>query len=286
MKIIDAHIHFSKIATFEKAARHNGVDYSLEGILAEGKRNQIVAGICMGLSETKEGAFPDKQAKTPMGHDLGALPPDFYYCAGINPHSLSPDAMTKLELALQGSDCAGIKIYAGYYHYMVTSVKYEPVYRLAMKYDLPVVIHSGDTYSDSGLLKYSHPLTIDQLAVRYPEMKIVIAHLGNPWLMDTAELLYKNKNVYADLSGLMVGDKSTITRFTAQELFLNMFRTALILADSYDKLIFGTDWPLIPIDAYIGFIQQIIPIEHHQAVFYDNALRVFERINARQRIEN
>jgi len=287
MNIIDAHIHFSKIAAFRKAAGQNGVDYSLNGLVTEGRRNRIVAGICMGLSETREGSFPDKQAETPMAYNLDALPVGFCYCAGINPHRLSPDALKKLELALQGKDCAGIKIYAGYYHYMVTSVKYEPVYRLALKYKLPVVIHSGDTYNENGLLKYSQPLTIDQLAVRYPEMKIVIAHLGNPWLMDTAELLYKNPNVYADLSGLLVGDKSTIGRFTAQELYLNMFRTALILADSYDKLLFGTDWPLIPIDAYIGFIQQIIPEKHHQAVFYYNALRVFERIeNSELRIEN
>lgn len=283
MKIIDAHIHYSRIDSFIKTSQLIGLDYSPNGLEYERTNNQITAGICMGLCETGQGCFPDKKAETPMAYDLGALPNNYYYCAGINPHCLSPDAMHNLELALQGKDCVGIKIYAGYYHYLVTSKRYEPVYRLALKYNLPVVFHSGDTYSERGLLKYSHPLAIDELAVKFPDMKIVVAHLGNPWLLDTAEILYKNKNVFADLSGLLVGDKALIARFTAQELYLNMFKTALILADSYQKLLFGTDWPLVPIDVYVDFIKQLIPAEHHQAVFYSNALKVFNKITG---IEN
>ncbi len=278
MNIIDAHMHYSRIASFLKTSQLIGLDYSQQGLMQEGRQNHIVAGICMGLTETSPGAFPDKQAETPMAYDLGQLPANYCYCAGINPHRLNAAALQSLELALQGKDCAGIKLYAGYYHYLVTSKKYDPVYRLALKYDLPVVIHSGDTYSERGLLKYSHPLAIDELAVKYPDLRIVIAHLGNPWLLDTAELLYKNKNVYADLSGLLVGDRALIARFTAQELYLNMFRTALILADSYDKLLFGTDWPLVPMDAYVDFIKLLIPAEHHQAVFYHNALKVFTNL--------
>lgn len=272
-------MHYSNIASFLTASEQNGVNYTKAGLEEERGNNNILAGICMGLCETKPGSFPDKQAATPMRFDMGELPANYYYCAGINPHNLDKEAITNLDVALQKSDCAGIKLYAGYYHYLVTSRKYEPVYQLAIKYDLPVVIHSGDTYSERGLLKYSHPLSIDELAVKHPELRIVIAHLGNPWLLETAEILYKNKNVYADLSGLLIGEKELFERFVAQDLYLNMFRTALILADRYDKLLFGTDWPLAHIDVYVNFIKKLIPEAHHQQVFYENATKVFTKLS-------
>ncbi len=278
MDIIDAHIHYSKISSFQSASEENDVDYSPKGWEDEAARNEVAGCVCMGLSETVTGGFPDKQAETPMAFDLGTAPANFCYCAGVNPHRMDEVAISNLELSLQSDLCAGIKIYAGYYHYLPQAKKYDPVYRLALKYDVPVVFHSGDTYSDRGLLKYSHPLSIDQLAYKYPKMKIVIAHLGNPWLLDTAEILYKNKNVYADLSGLLVGDGVLIGRFRSQELYLNMIKTALILADSYDKLLYGTDWPLVPMQDYIRFIKDIVPEEHHQAVFYDNAKKVYAKL--------
>jgi uncharacterized protein len=156
---------------------------------------------------------------------------------------------------------------------------YKKVYELAMKYDLPVVIHSGDTFSDRGLLRYSHPLYIDELAVRYPDLRIVICHLGNPWVMDAAEIVYKNKNVYSDLSGLQVGTKEVFDRFSSSELWLNTFRTAMVFADRYDKFLYGSDWPLAPMKSYIDLIKVMVPEEHHQKIFHDNAIKVFTKIN-------
>ncbi len=82
---------------------------------------------------------------------------------------------------------------------------YQPIYELAKKYKLPVVFHTGDTYSECGLLKYAHPLTLDEVAVTHREINLVMAHLGDPWCLDGAELIYKNSNMYADLSGFLLG---------------------------------------------------------------------------------
>ncbi len=279
MKIIDAHFHYSKISAFYKAAELCGADYSKAGLLKEAGEHQVIGGVCMGLTETTGGGFPDLQAETPMGFDIDDMPKNFYFSAGVNPEKLTDKHLADLEDMLRRPDCAGIKLYAGYYKYYVTDKIYEPVYELAVKYDLPVSIHSGDTYSDSGLLKYSHPLAVDELACTHTDMKIVICHLGNPWVMDTAEIVYKNENVYSDLSGLLVGDHQRFGWFCGQELFLNMFRTALIFANRFDKFLYGSDWPLASMKDYIHMIKLIVPEEHHQKVFYDNALKVFTKIN-------
>jgi predicted TIM-barrel fold metal-dependent hydrolase len=57
------------------------------------------------------------------------------------------------------------------------------------------VLEAGST----GLLEYSHPLQIDRVATRFRNLTIVMAHMGNPWLIDCAAVLAKNENVYADM---------------------------------------------------------------------------------------
>lgn len=279
MKIIDAHMHFSNIKSFHETAETlSFVDYSRAGILREYKEANVVLGIGMGLTETDGMGFPDNDAETPMGLDLDKdLPSEIVYCAGVNPFNMDAAAMARLEEEVQKPNVVGIKIYLGYYPFYAYDEVYNPVYRLAAKYQLPVVFHTGDTYSDRGLLKYSHPLALDEVAVRNRDVNFMMAHFGDPWTLTGAEIVYKNPNMYADLSGLIVGTEKELAK-ASEGRFLDHLRHALVFANSYDKLIFGTDWPLAPIGPYIKFIQDLIPEEFHQQVFYDTALKVFPKI--------
>ncbi|WP_199624377.1 amidohydrolase family protein [Paenibacillus alkalitolerans] len=289
MQIIDIHIHLSDIESFHQTARElSGVDYSVSGLKNEFDRNDVILGIGMGVEETDSGTFPDFRASNPMRLDLvpaGTMPGFLMECIGINPVRLaSPEAaaeLERIERRLASSDVAGIKLYAGYYHYYVTDKIYGPVYEMANQFDLPVVIHTGDTYSMNGLLKYSHPLTVDELAYRHRDVRFMICHLGDPWVMDAAEVVAKNPNVYADLSGLVVGNRRKFERFMSEPLFMDHFRRALVYADHYEKMLFGTDWPLAPVDVYIDFVRRLIPEKHHEDVFYRNAFQVFPRIGQR-----
>ncbi|MGZ9584228.1 amidohydrolase family protein [Paenibacillus marinisediminis] len=279
MKIIDAHMHLSNIHSFYETAVRSGINYSLEGILQEYADNDVVLGIGMGVTETPHEGFPDRGARTPMGLDLEEnLPPQLVYCPGINPFTLDQAALDALELSLQKPDAVGIKIYLGYYPYYAYDDVYQPVYELAKQYKVPVVYHTGDTYSERGLLKYAHPLTIDEVAVQHREVNLMMAHLGDPWVLDGAEVVYKNRNVYADLSGLMVGDAENCKRLKDSPLFFSHLRHALVYCDHYDKLLFGTDWPLAPVRSYKEFVMELIPAEYHQDVFFNTALRVFPKI--------
>ena len=108
----------------------------------------------------------------------------------------------------------GIKLYPGYDRYAINDPSLETVFRIAAKYDVPVMIHCGDTYSKHAKVRQAHPLLVDDVAVDFPDVKFVICHLGNPWFQDTAEVLYKNDNVYADISGLTLGDFTTSSSAT------------------------------------------------------------------------
>ena len=278
MKIIDAHIHFSRIAAFEDCAiRTSLVDYSERGYAVEAKDNEIVHSVCMGLGETAPAGFPDPGAITPMTADIAdRLPSGMSLCLGINPHTLDESRLAGMEeLIAQTRIVAGFKIYAGYYHFHVTDSVYDPVYDLAERYDLATAIHTGDTYSGRGLLKYAHPLCLDELAVRRPALRIVACHMGVPWVFDACEVCAKNSNVYIDLSGMLVGSAGYIQKMAGNPLILDRYRQALSYLDDYDKVLFGTDWPLAPMGAYIDFCKQLIPQEFHGKVFYANAADVY-----------
>jgi len=253
------------------------VDYTEKGFVGESAAFDVVKSICMGLVESIPGGFPDANAEMPMIADLEAvLPPGMSLCLGINPHTLTDHSLAKTEDMIKGNKgVVGMKIYAGYYHVDITDAIYDPVYDLAKKYDITIVIHTGETYSDRGLLKYAHPLRLDDLAVKRPDMRIVACHMGAPWVFDACEVAAKNPNVFIDLSGILVGSAEYINRQATNPLFLDRYRQALVFLDNYDKVLYGTDWPLAPMGAYIDFCKKLIPVEFHEKVFFENAMRVF-----------
>lgn len=284
MRIIDAHVHYSNIAAFHDTAETLAhIDYTGKGLLEEFRRSGVVAGVGMGVTETVAGAFPDSEALNPMLLDLSAtLPENLFTCVGINPLTLHLEGQLEaLEESLRRPDVVGIKLYAGYYHFNVGDAVYDPVYRLAAAYQLPVVIHGGLTYADQGLLKYSHPLSMEETFLKHRDITFMLCHLGDPWVMDTAALLEKNPNLYTDLSGWIVGDKAKVDRLMTEQTYTDHFRRAIVFAEKYDRLVFGTDWPLVPLAAYIPFVKYLIPEAHWEDVFYNNALRVFPKLEQR-----
>lgn len=285
MHIIDAHLHFSNLGMFhETAANRSHVSYSSAGLLREFAEADVLLGIGMGMAETTPGGFPDSGAVNPMTLDLEpAVPPQLALCVGINPVRLlgngHQEEMERIEAELRQPATVGIKVYAGYFHYDLLDPVYQPVYDLAAAYRLPVVIHSGDTYSERGLLKYSHPLTADELAVRRRDVRFVLAHFGDPWIMETAEVLNKNANVFADLSGLVVGDAARLAGVRKKRLLMEHFQRGLVYLENYEQVLFGSDWPLAPVGPYIEFVKELVPEEAYHDVFFRNALRVFPRLN-------
>ncbi|MCF8067152.1 MAG: amidohydrolase family protein [Desulfobacterales bacterium] len=286
MKIIDAHMHFSNLESFKYTADNiSKLDYSARGLKKEFRDSNVILGVGMGVTEAERGSFPCAKAENPMGLDLGTrTPANVACCVGINPVQLEygnrDKILSVIEKTLKRKNIVGIKIYAGYYHFYVYDNIYEPVYELAAQYKLPVVFHGGDPYSEKALLKYSHPLAVDELAMMHRDVNFVIAHMGNPWVMDTANVVLKNENVFTDMSGLFVGDKIQIQSILQEPLQYQYLKTAMLFTSNFDKYLFGTDWPLAPIKPYANLIKQIVPEKHYEKVFYNNALNVFPKIKA------
>jgi len=280
LKIIDAHLHFTNSEGLKQTAENIGkLDYSVEGLHKELIQSNVVAGVVMSTPRRKilESQY---SAESIIIEDKKI--DNLFSCVGVNPDELvnSNKELDFVEEELKKNSVIGIKLYPGYYHFYVHDSIYDPIYALAIKYNVPVAIHCGATQSATGLLKYSHPLTVDELAVKYPDIKFIICHMGVPWFMDAAQMIMKNDNVYTDLSGLIAGDKAEIEKVKNTRLYTELIQQGLVYANRYDKILYGSDWPLVQMEPYIDFIKYLIPEEHHENVFYNNAKKVFSKIKS------
>lgn len=167
----------------------------------------------------------------------------------------------------------GIKLYPGYDRYAINDPSLETVFRIAAKYDVPVMIHCGDTYSKDAKVRQAHPLLVDDIAVDYPDVKFVICHLGNPWFQDTAEVLYKNDNVYADISGLTLGDFS----YEFERYMVMRVRDMIsYMGKPGRQLIYGSDWPLVRMQPYLKFLDSLeLSDEVKENIAWRTAARLF-----------
>lgn len=222
----------------------------------------------LGIGDTLEVA-----ARVPGLHPIGIA----------DPRRTEQEHFDRVEDLLRNRAVRGFKAYLGYLHYGPDHPGYGPYYELAAAFDLPVIFHTGDTFSHLAKLKYAHPLLVDDVAVDHPKVRFVMAHLGNPWLADAAEVLYKNNkperaNVWTDLSGFVVGSEASFRDYRASGVLQTItaeVRRAFLYAERPDRFLYGSDWPLAPMDAYLDFFREVIPEAHHEAVFRDNAKALF-----------
>jgi len=173
---------------------------------------------------------------------------------GLRWRGEQPTDLFGLEERIRDGIVKGIKIYPGYENYAINDPSLESVFRIAGKYDIPVMIHTGDTYSARAKVRLAHPLLVDDVAVDYPDVKFVVCHLGNPWFTDTAQVLYKNDNVYADISGL------TLREFTSEfeRHIINRVKEMITyMGDPSRQLMYGSDWPLVNMGPYVKFFKNL-----------------------------
>src|SRR5581483_11227380 len=91
------------------------------------------------------------------------------------------DAIAEMERGRNEYGMKGIKLYPVMSLYSITDPNLAPFFRRAEELKLPILMHMGTSSATRGLLKYSVPLLADELAVAFPELRMILAHLGHPW---------------------------------------------------------------------------------------------------------
>ena len=165
----------------------------------------------------------------------------------IRTRRIDPEHLRRAERQIETGKVRALKAYLGYLPFGPDHPNYVPYIEMAQRHRLPFVFHTGDTYSTVAKLKYAHPLGVDEVAVDHPDVRFVLAHCGNPWLIDAAEVVYKNPNVWADLSGLVIADETTFSSVEHKDALADVaavVRRAFRYAERPNRFVFGTGQPL------------------------------------------
>ena len=146
----------------------------------------------------------------------------------------------ELERGHQGLGLRGIKLLPMYAGFAPDDSRLDPLWEYATKHRLPVLLHTGTTFVAQAPLDCTLPRHIDRVAIRFPDVKIIMAHLSHPYEGECVVTIRKHPNVYADVSALHYRPFQ--------------FYHSLMLVQEYgvwDKLLFGSDYPFTTVNATI-----------------------------------
>ncbi|HEU4453233.1 MAG TPA: amidohydrolase family protein [Longimicrobium sp.] len=192
--------------------------------------------------------------------------------AAATARMLETGDFSELRRVLATGTIKALKLYPGYVPIALNDRRTRPVYELAAEFGVPVMIHTGDTYERRAKVRFAHPLEVDDVAVDHREVTFLMAHVGNPWFLDAAEVIYKNENVVGDICGLTVGEFQP--RYAA--LARAKLNECIAFINDPTKLLFGTDWPISDVASYLEFVRTLDATEEElEGMLWRNAVRVY-----------
>lgn len=157
------------------------------------------------------------------------------------------NAIKDFEKAVKEYGFRGVKVLNAYMKHSPSDSIFYPLYEKAVELGAPyVTIHQAGTPVASALshMQYARPAMLEPLADDFPDLNIIIAHMGYPWTEELLSLMEKNKNIYTDFSHLCV--------------HLFMLTWYLVMAKDYkvlDRVMFGTDTTCRPPKYYVQFVK-------------------------------
>lgn len=168
--------------------------------------------------------------------------PDEFVASYVKQHPdkligfMSVDPMTEgpehIEYAYYDLKLKGIKTSPIYTNCSLLDYRFLRVFETAQRLRLPVILHTGATFPHLTLNKYDNPCALEEIALRFPNVVIVVAHLGYPKEKEYMHVIRKHPNLYTDISSL-VG--------RPWEFYNNMM--LYYEWGHMDKILFGTDYP-------------------------------------------
>jgi predicted TIM-barrel fold metal-dependent hydrolase len=174
---------------------------------------------------------PAEETNNTTAEFVRAHPDKLLGFLGVHPHA--PDALEEIERATQDLGLVGIKLGPNYQNFDPLGPEAFEVYARAQELKLPILFHQGTSPVRFADLDYAHPRHMDRIATAFPDLKVVMAHVGHPWQIDCIVVIRKHPNVYTDISA----------NFYRPWSYYNELRLATEWA-VLDKLLLGSDFPV------------------------------------------
>jgi predicted TIM-barrel fold metal-dependent hydrolase len=201
---------------------------------------------------------------------VALAPSRLLYFASIDP--AQPGFVEELEKCHQQDRAVGVKMSPLYQDVHPCDPRCYQVYHYCVKHGLPILFHTGTSFVSGTPLDYSRPVHFDKVAVDFPDLRMVLAHLGHPWEGETIAVIRRHANVYADLSAL----------YYRPWQFYNSMQL-LVEYRTHEKVLFGSDFPFTTTEDSLNGVRNInhviansglpsIPKEVIEGIIHRNSL--------------
>ena len=261
--IIDSHVHMSYLGEDKK----NLFDVK-KVLLASMKKYSI------GYSIT----IPDN-VPNPQCADMKTLAKiingdkRFFSMGTINIFQDVNEQIKELENLVIAKKICAIKLFPGHDPFYPIDERCLPVYDLCVKHDVPVVVHTGANTGNMNCAKYNDPKYLVEIAKKYKKIKIVIAHYFWPRMEYCYELTKDLKNIYYDTSAM--ADPEVVEATGGRDKVLQVLKKTILKKP--DNVLFGTDWPMCPVDKHIQIIKDLrLDGQTEEKIFFLNAVNLYK----------
>lgn len=270
---IDVHVHLEPLndssATDAAARRYFGDSGAPRDhkALADYYRSRKIAFVIFAVDERITGrprVSNDEVIRFAQDNRDIAIP-----FASIDPHR-GPEGVREAKRLISEGVVQGLKLHPPVQQFSPNDSIAYPLYEVFAEARLPVVFHTGHSGIGTGMpagggirLKYGNPMPIDDVAVDFPSLPIIMAHPSFPWQDEAISICLHKPNVYIDLSGWSPKYFSPTLVQYANTLLKN-------------KVLFGSDYPLITPDRWLADFEKIsIRDEVRPLILKENAMRLF-----------
>ncbi len=157
-----------------------------------------------------------------------------------------PNWQNELQYGHEELGLRGIKLLSMYAGFRPDDRLLDPLWEYATEHRLPVLLHTGTTFIAQAPLECTLPRHLDPVATRFPDVRMILAHLGHPYEGETVAVIRKHPNLYADISALY---------YRPFQLY-----QSLMLVQEYgvwNKVLFGTDYPFTTVNDTIDGVKNL-----------------------------
>lgn len=166
---------------------------------------------------------------------VAKYPGKFVGFAYVDPRR--PDYMNRLVHGIEDLGLKGVKFGPIYNGVPLWDKRLEPVYEYLQTRNLPLTMHMGTTFARNAPVDLGRAIHVEPIALKYPDLTMVLAHMGHPWYEDAIVVSRKQPNVFLEVSAL---------HYRPWQYY-----NILMCAQEYriaDKIFFGTDFPFARVD--------------------------------------
>ena len=191
--------------------------------------------------------------------------------ASVDPRGAN--ASGELERAVRNLGLRGLKLNPAMQRFYADDALAYPLYETARDLGIPILFHAGMSWEPGSRLQYGNPMHLENVAADFPKLRIVLAHLAWPWVVEAVALALKYPNVYLDTSALYFDNPRDFLRFAmTHQVPLTVFERSL-----RKQLVFGSNYPRVEIKNMAAAVEGL--------GFSEECLNLIFRTNAETLLE-